>query len=229
MSFKNKKNYKFEYDVFQKFIKEKKFNFYEILILTYKSIFSLIEGLIRNIPGGIGFKIRYYYYKLVCKKIGKNVLIDIGVILNGPANISIDDYTWIDSYSIINAMLGEIRIGKRVHLAPFVNIGVREEIIIEDFVAVGASSKIYSNSQVAIKGKRMSGPMIPEEEKAFYAAPVHLKKDSFVGANSIIMPGVVLGDGAIVSANSLVIKSVPAWTVVMGTPAKKITERQKLI
>ena len=33
---------------------------------------SLFEGLIRNIPGAIGFKIRYFYYKLVCKKIGKN-------------------------------------------------------------------------------------------------------------------------------------------------------------
>ena len=51
------------------------------------------------------------------------MLIDVGVIFSGPANISIDDYTWIDSYCIINAMMGEVRIGKRIHIASFVNIG----------------------------------------------------------------------------------------------------------
>ena len=125
-----RKPYKLEYDAFQKFVKGKRFSFWEFSVLFSKSILSLFEGLIRNIPGAIGFKIRYFYYKLVCKKIGKNVLIDVGVIFSGPANISIDDYTWIDSYCIINAMMGEVRIGKRIHIASFVNIGSREPVII---------------------------------------------------------------------------------------------------
>ncbi len=223
-----KKPYKLEYNAFQKFVKGKRFSFWEFSVLFSKSILSLFEGLIRNIPGAIGFKIRYFYYKLVCKKIGKNVLIDVGVIFSGPANISIDDYTWIDSYCIINAMMGEVRIGKRIHIASFVNIGSREPVIIDDYVAIGASSKIYSNSQVVIPGKRMSGPMIPEEDKAFYTAPVHLKKDSFVGANVVILPGVELGEGAVVAANSVVIKSVSPWTVVMGNPAKRFMHRDKI-
>jgi len=228
MSNKNNKLYKLEYDAFQKFIKGKSFTLKELLILSFKSFLSLFEGIIRNVPGAIGFKLRYYYYKIVCKKIGKNVLIDVGVILSGPANISIDDYTWIDSYCIINAMMGEIKIGKRIHIAPYVFIGSREPVIIEDYVAIGASSKIYSNSQVVIPGKRMSGPMIPEEDKAFHTAPVYLRKDSFVGANSIVLPGVELGEGAVVAANSLVIRSVSPWTVVMGSPAKRFMKREKI-
>jgi len=225
---KNKKPYKLEYDAFQKFIKGESFTFWEIFILLSKSFLSLLEGLIRNIPGAIGFKLRYYYYKIVCKKIGKNVLIDVGVIMSGPANISIDDYTWIDSYCIINAMMGKIEIGKRIHIAPFVNIGSREPVIIEDYVAIGASSKIYSNSQVVIPGKRMSGPMIPEEDKAFHSASVYLRKDSFLGANVVVLPGVEIGEGAVVAANSLVIRSVSPWTVVMGSPAKRFMKREKI-
>jgi len=120
-----KKPYEFEYKVFQKFIKGESFNFSEVIIIFIKSLLSLIEGLLRNIPGAIGYKLRYYYYKMVCKKIGKNVLIDIGVILHGSSNISIDDYTWIDPYCIIQAMLGEVTIGKRVHIGSFVIIGSR--------------------------------------------------------------------------------------------------------
>ena len=223
-----KKPYKLEYDAFQKFIKGKPFTFWEVLVLLSKSLLSLFEGLIRNIPGAIGFKLRYYYYKIICKKIGKNVLIDVGVILNGPANISIDDYTWIDSYCIINAMLGEVRVGKRIHISSFVIIGSREPVIIEDYVAIGASSKIYSNSQTVMPGKRMSGPMIPEEDKAFYTAPVYLRKDSFLGANVVVLPGVEIGEGAVVAANSLVTKSVSPWTIVIGVPAKKFMDREKL-
>jgi galactoside O-acetyltransferase len=223
-----KKPYKLEYDAFQKFIKGKPFTFWEVLVLLSKSLLSLFEGLIRNIPGAIGFKLRYYYYKIICKKIGKNVLIDVGVILSGPANISIDDYTWIDSYCIINAMLGEVRVGKRIHISSFVIIGSREPVIIEDYVAIGASSKIYSNSQTVMPGKRMSGPMIPEEDKAFYTAPVYLRKDSFLGANVVVLPGVEIGEGAVVAANSLVTKSVSPWTIVIGVPAKKFMDREKL-
>lgn len=228
MSNKDNQPYKIEYDAFQKFIKGKSFTFKEVFVLLIKSFLTLLEGMIRNIPGVLGFKLRYYYYKLVCKKIGKNVLIDVGVILSGPKNISIDDYTWIDSYCIINAMMGEIKIGKRIHLAPYVIIGSRDPVIIEDYVAIGASSKIYSNSQVVMPNKRMSGPMIPEEDKAFHSAPVYLRKDSFVGANVVILPGVELGEGAVVAANSLVIKSVAPWTVVMGSPAKRFMTREKI-
>ena len=225
---KNKKPYKLEYDAFQKFIKGKSFTFLEVFILSSKSLLSLFEGLIRNIPGVIGYKLRYYYYKIICKKIGKNVLIDVGVILNGSANISLDDYTWIEPYCIISAMLGEIQIGKRVHIGPFVSIGSRDPVIIEDYVAIGASSKIYSNSQTIISGKRMGGAMIPEEDKAFYTAPVYLRKDCFIGVNTVILPGVEVCEGAVVGANSVVTKSVTAWTIVSGIPAKKLMDREKL-
>ncbi|MBQ0115749.1 MAG: acyltransferase [Bacteroidales bacterium] len=58
---------------------------------------------------------------------------------------------------------------------------------------------------------------------------IHLCKGSLVGMESMVMPGVTIGEGAIVGAGSLVTKDVPAWTIATGRPAKvvkQIPERQ---
>lgn len=49
--------------------------------------------------------------------------------------------------------------------------------------------------------------------------------DVWIGRESIIMPGVKIGDGAIIAAYSVVAKNVPAYTVYGGNPAKLIKER----
>lgn len=51
---------------------------------------------------------------------------------------------------------------------------------------------------------------------------VHLKKGCLVGTQCIVMPGVTIGEGAIVGAFSMVNKNIPAWTIAVGIPAKII-------
>jgi acetyltransferase-like isoleucine patch superfamily enzyme len=51
-----------------------------------------------------------------------------------------------------------------------------------------------------------------------------LKEGCLIGTNSMIMPGVSIGEGAIIGACSLVTKDVPAWTVAMGQPAKVVKQ-----
>ena len=55
-------------------------------------------------------------------------------------------------------------------------------------------------------------------------APVVLKKGCQIGMGSMIMPGVTIGEGAIVGAHSVVTKDVPAWTIAVGNPCKVIKE-----
>lgn len=54
--------------------------------------------------------------------------------------------------------------------------------------------------------------------------PVKICKGAVVGMASIVMPGVTIGEGAIVAAGSLVSRDVPAWTFVAGRPAKVVKE-----
>lgn len=53
---------------------------------------------------------------------------------------------------------------------------------------------------------------------------IHIGKGVMIGMESLIMPGVTIGDGAIVGAYSLVTKDIPSWTIAIGRPAKVIKE-----
>ena len=53
---------------------------------------------------------------------------------------------------------------------------------------------------------------------------IHIGKGVMIGMESLIMPGVTIGDGAIVGAFSLVTKDIPAWTIATGRPAKVVKE-----
>ncbi|TKG95373.1 acyltransferase [Puteibacter caeruleilacunae] len=58
---------------------------------------------------------------------------------------------------------------------------------------------------------------------------IHLKKGCLIGMECFVLPGVTVGEGAIVGAGSLVTKDIPAWTIATGRPArvvKKIEERK---
>lgn len=59
---------------------------------------------------------------------------------------------------------------------------------------------------------------------------IHVGKGVMIGMTSMIMPGVTIGDGAIVGAGSLITKDIPAWTIATGRPArvvKEVVERDK--
>lgn len=57
--------------------------------------------------------------------------------------------------------------------------------------------------------------------------PIVLKKGCLIGMESFVMPGVTVGEGAIVGAGSMVTKDIPAWTVAIGRPAKVVKEIHK--
>lgn len=56
----------------------------------------------------------------------------------------------------------------------------------------------------------------------YIKAPILLKKGCLVGMGSIILPGVTIGEGSIIGAGSVVTKSIPAWSIATGNPAKVI-------
>lgn len=58
--------------------------------------------------------------------------------------------------------------------------------------------------------------------KAYIKAPIHLCKGCSTGTGTIIMPGVTIGEGAVIGAGSIVTKDIPAWSVALGQPAKVV-------
>ena len=69
----------------------------------------------------------------------------------------------------------------------------------------------------------------PENRSATYGRPVVIEDKVWIGINATILPGVRVGYGAIIGANSVVTKDVPPMTVVAGNPARTIKELKKEI
>jgi acetyltransferase-like isoleucine patch superfamily enzyme len=221
-----KKNiYTRQFSAFQKYLIGERPNFLELLTLLSSLFFETCEGFLRYFPGTAGMLLRRGYYKLRLNSLGTNVLIDTGVFLIGPKNISIGNYTWIDTNVRLESMLGKITIGSRVHIAPNVIIGARESVVIGDFAGIAAGAKVYASSVVPLPGLHMSGPMVPEEHKGFKSKQITLGKDSLVGANAVLLPGANLGEGSIVGALSLLSKTIPDWEIWSGCPAQKVGDR----
>lgn len=85
-------------------------------------------------------------------------------------------------------------------------------ITLEDDVLIGPKVSLITESH----------PLDPIERKSLLAKPVVVKRNAWIGAGAIILPGVTVGENAVVAAGSVVNKDVAANTVVAGVPAKVV-------
>lgn len=216
-----------EKDAFAEMI-EGKISLGNMTRLALRSLFDPIKLLIMYMPGPTGYKIRQVYYGRTLRHLGKNSLIDVGVIMVGNENISIGSYTWIDSYVKIQTPFGSIKIGKGVHIAPGSVLLGHGGITLCDYVGIGSGSKIISGSDTPGKGKRTS-PMIPMRLRNLITKPVVVGKDAFVGVNSTVLPGVTIGEGAIIGANSLVDKDIPPYSIAVGSPIRILEKKREKV
>jgi len=112
-------------------------------------------------------------------------------------------YNWVVQHK------DNLRLGFRTDIGAFTYINAKYGVTIEDEVQIGSHCSIYSVSTI--------------DEKS---GPVTLKKHCRIGAHSVVMPNVTVGENAVVGAMSFVNKDVPDNAVVMGVPAK-IKERKR--
>lgn len=161
------------------------------------------------------------------KSIGRNILIDKNCTIIGLNNISIGSNVRIDAYTTITASEGGgLTIGSNIHIAGYCLLAASGGIIMEDFSAISHGTKIYSASD-DYSGGYLTNAVIPDKYKNVKRGLVTLKKHSLIGSSSVLLPGVVVGEGTTVGAMSLVSKSLDDWSVYAGIPAKKIKDRPR--
>jgi acetyltransferase-like isoleucine patch superfamily enzyme len=96
-----------------------------------------------------------------------------------------------------------LRLGQNTQIGSFTVIDAKENVEIEDDVKIGFGCIILSYSSIDEKGGRVA-----------------LKKNCKIGSNTVIMPGVTVGENSCVGANSFVNKDIPANEVWVGSPAR---------
>ena len=158
--------------------------------------------------------------KISFKKIGNDVLISDKCSIYNAENIEIGSNVRIDDYTILSAGEEGIKIGSNVHIACYTSLIGGGEIVIEDFSQISSRVTILSSSD-DFSGDFLIGPCIPKEFTNVKSNKIHLMKHSVIGTNSVVLPGVVMYEGAAVGAMSLVKNNVDSFTIVGGIPAKK--------
>lgn len=159
------------------------------------------------------------------KKIGQDVKISRKVSIYSPEKISIGNHVRIDDFSILS---GEIEIGNYVHISAYTALYGRFGIKIGDFCGCSPRTTIFSATD-DFSGEYMISPMVPEEYTNLEKGKVELENFVQIGSNSIVMPNIIIHEGAVCGTFSFIKNDLEPWSVNVGIPAKKIKERKKEI
>ena len=158
------------------------------------------------------------------KRIGEDVRISDLAHIPRPELMEVGNHVAIDMWTYISTQLV---LGDYIHIAPSVSIigGAIASLTMEDFTNIGSGSRIVCASDDFLQG--LISPVVPIEHRTVINKPVVFKRFSTLGVNCTVLPGVTLGEGCIVDANSLVTKDTEPWMVYAGCPAKPIKPRDK--
>jgi len=114
----------------------------------------------------------------------------------------------------------EIELGERSQIGH--NARIDHDVVIGDDVLMGPEVVMMS------AGHAFGDAAVPiNRQGQTQRRPVHIGNDVWIGTRAIIMPGVEVGDGAVIGAASVVTHSVPPLAVVAGVPARVIGTRGK--
>lgn len=117
----------------------------------------------------------------------------------------------------------KIELGNRIQLNDYVHISAVRSVVIGDDVLMASHVYISDNSHGSYKGDEDdTSPDIEPAKRPYYVAPVKIGNRVWIGEGAIIMPGVHIGDGAVIGAHSIVNKDVPPETIAVGGPARVV-------
>lgn len=156
--------------------------------------------------------------------LGKEVQIFPSAKIISPESVFLDDFSIVSDFCFI---LGKkfVKIGKYSHLAPYSMITGGGEVYIHDFVDISYSVKIISGTD-DIFGDALFTPSVPEKYRKTKRSTVEINNFAFIGANSIVYPGVKIGEGAIVNPGTIVKSNLDPWTVYAGPECNVVGKRK---
>lgn len=149
---------------------------------------------------------------------GNVYLKDPHRILIGEKN-SFGDYLYLTAWSQFSESSCPtlITIGNHCDFGAFNHITATNKIIIGDYCLTGKWVTISDNNHGTTSFEDLSEP--PIKRKVVSKGPIIIGNNVWIGDKATILGGVTIGDGAVVAANSVVTKNIPAYSVVAGNPA----------
>ena len=153
-----------------------------------------------------------YQHRGKCSKIHRSVRMDTPPY----RKFSLGDYSVVESYCCINNAVGDVIIGDHTR------VGLHNTVI--GPVTIGNHVNLAQGITVTALNHNFAEKDLRIDEQGVSTNPVNIGNDIWIGTNAVILPGVTIGDHAVVAAGAVVTKDVPPHTLVAGVPAKIIKE-----
>ena len=149
---------------------------------------------------------------------GKHSVIHRSARMDTPPyrRFSLGDYSVVESFACINNAVGDVIIGNHTR------IGLHNTII--GPVEIGSHVNLAQGITVTALNHNFDDTEKRIDEQGVSTKPVTIEDDVWIGANSVILPGVTIGNHCVVAAGAVVTKDVPPHSLVAGVPAKAIKQ-----
>lgn len=167
--------------------------------------------------------IRKIYFKLQGLKIGKGTNLP-KVKITWPHQIEIGNNCKLES-NIFFKFDGILKPGPSIIIDHNVFIGTNTEFNIRKFIHIKSNCLIASGVKFIDHDHGFSKEDLINKQHGVELS-ITINEDVWIGANAIILKGVEIHKGAIIAAGAVVNKSIPAYEIWGGIPAKKISERK---
>lgn len=150
--------------------------------------------------------------------LGPGSFIELSAKISNSKNTILGENSYISHNVIITNDYGIVKLGNKSHIAPGCVINCyRANLIIGSNVAIGPTCCLIAHSNKYEPNKLITDVTISKD--------IIIEDNVFIGANSVILPGIKIEKNSIVAAGAVVTQNVPFNIIVGGIPAKRIKER----
>ncbi len=157
------------------------------------------------------------------RSVGLDVRVSRKASFYGAGGMTLGDHVRIDDFCILS---GRVAVGSHVHVSAYVALYGAEGIVLEDHTGVSPRTTVFS-AMDDFGGDWLVGPMNPAGTTHVEGGEVRLCRYSQLGAHCVVFPGVTVGEGTVVGAMTLVNRSLDAWGVYVGCPARRLRDRSR--
>lgn len=161
---------------------------------------ELVQCIVFGVSPFFARRWRVFWVRFICKFATRHGWIHASASISRSARI---DFPW------------RVSLGERVMVDEGAWLYAIDQISVGRLAIIGRDVKILTGSHD-----------VTSSTFKLVSKPVTIGECVWIATSAIILPGVTIGEGAIVAAGSVVTKDVPAWTIVGGNPARVIKRRE---
>jgi len=142
---------------------------------------------------------------------------------------------YLNSFRIAGLRMFGAKIGRNVSVHRTVRIWAPWNLIMEDYTMFDRDCRVYNPATITLRTETVvsenvylctASHDIRSVAHTLITRPIVLEGRNWIAADACVLPGVVVGEGAVVGCAAVVAKDVPPWSVVVGNPARVVGKRE---